>query len=180
MESEQNLSDELIMSKIYFIRGQKVMIDRDLAELYGTETKKLKQQVNRNLARFPERYMFELTPEEYEILRSQNVTSSEGHGGARYLPMVFTEHGVLQLSNVLKSERAIQVSLLIIDVFVKLREALSQHTELWLQIEQIKTKLNNQDKNMEIVFRYLDELLEHKYNPVLRKRIGYKPDELNE
>jgi phage regulator Rha-like protein len=113
--------DEMIVSKIHWIRGHKVMLDSDLAELYGVETKRLKEQVNRNSSRFPAHFMFELTKEENENLRLQNATL--GHGTySKYLPYAFTEHGVLMLSNVLKSDRAIQMSIKIIDVFVKLRE----------------------------------------------------------
>jgi phage regulator Rha-like protein len=175
-KNEPMLIDDLIISKIYLIRGLKVMLDGDLAELYGTETKKLKQQVKRNLNRFPNHYMFELTPEEYDSLRSQNVTLKRGEH-SKYLPYVFTEHGVLMLSNVLKSAIAIDVSIKIIDVFVRLRETLADQSELWLQIERIKGKLSNQDKNMEIVFRYLDELIEQRETLKPRKRMGYKPDD---
>lgn len=163
--------EEVILNKIYFIRNQKVMLDRDLAELYGVETKRLKEQVKRNIQRFPERFMFELTKQENEILRSHFATLRHGEH-SKYLPYAFTEHGVLMLSNVLKSEQAIGVSIRIIDVFVKLRESLLNNTELRLEIDRIKQKLDNQDKNMEIVFRYLDELLEHKETP--RNPIGYK------
>ena len=169
----QIIPDEVIMTKIFYIRGQKVMLDKDLAELYGTETKKLKQQVNRNLNRFPSHYMFELTKEENELLRSQNATLKKGEH-SKYLPFVFTEHGILMLSNVLKSERAVQVSIRIIDVFVRLREVYAEQTEVWLAIEKIKSKLDNQDKNMEIVFRYLDELIDKKPEAQRQKRIGYK------
>jgi hypothetical protein len=171
----QIIPDEVIMTKIFYIRGQKVMLDKDLAELYGTETKKLKQQVNRNLNRFPSHYMFELTKEENELLRSQNATLKKGEH-SKYLPFVFTEHGILMLSNVLKSESAVQVSIRIIDVFVRLREVYAEQTEVWLAIEKIKSKLDNQDKNMEIVFRYLDELIDKKENQPPRKTIGFKPD----
>jgi phage regulator Rha-like protein len=167
------IPDEVIMNKIYYIRGQKVMIDSDLAELYGVETKRLKEQVKRNIERFPERYMFELTKEEAEVSRSQNATLKRGEN-IKYLPYAFTEHGVLQLSNVLKSKKAIAVSLKIIDVFIQLREILANHTELRLEVEKIKRKLDNQDKNMEVVFKYLDELLEKKENPTPRIQIGYK------
>lgn len=173
----QIIPDEIIMNKIYYIRGQKVMLDKDLAELYGTETKKLKQQVNRNLNRFPKHYMFELSKQENELLRSQNATLKKGEH-SKYLPFVFTEHGILMLSNVLKSESAVQVSIRIIDVFVRLREAYTDQTEIWLAIEKIKSKLDNQDKNMEIIFRYLDELIDKKEEFKQRKRIGYKPDNL--
>jgi len=169
------IPDEVVMSKIYVIREQKVMLDSDLAELYGVETKRLKEQVKRNMERFPSQYMFELTDQEFAALRSQNATSKEGRGGSRYLPLVFTEHGVLQLSNVLKSVRAIEVSFKIIDVFVKLREMMTGNTTLKLEIEYIKKKVDNHDKNIELVFQYLDELLEKKEAaPVYRKTIGYK------
>ncbi|MBC7862774.1 MAG: ORF6N domain-containing protein [Bacteroidia bacterium] len=179
------IPDEVIMNKICFLRDQKVMLDQDLAELYQVETKRLKEQVKRNIERFPEKYMFELTEKEFAALRSQFATSKEGRGGTRYLPMVFTEHGVLQLSNVLKSSRAITVSFMIIDVFVKLREMLSNNMELRLEIEHIKKKVTNHDKNIELVFQYLDELLEKtekekkepKPMPNPRKMIGYKISE---
>lgn len=169
------IPSEVILNKIYHIRDLKVMLDSDLAELYGVETKRLKEQVKRNLERFPIQYMFELTDQEFLLLRSQNATSKERRGGTRYLPMVFTEHGVLQLANILKSKRAIEVSFKIIDVFVKLREMLFINANLQLEIEQIKKKLNNHDKNMEIIFQYLDELLEKKVEPpIIRESIGYK------
>lgn len=104
-QSVQVIPDEVLMSKIFQIRGQKVILDSVLAELYGVETKRLKEQVKRNIERFPDKYMFVLTENEFEVLRSQNATSKDGRGGTRYLPMVFTEHGVLQLSNVLKVQK---------------------------------------------------------------------------
>jgi hypothetical protein len=150
------------------------MLHADLAELYHVETKRLNEQVKRNIKRFPEKYMFELTQAEFNILRSQIATSKTGSGGTRYLPMAFTEHGVLQLSNVLKSDRAIEVSFKIIDVFVRLREILTNETELRLEIEQIKRRLDNYGKNMEVVFKYVDELQEKKENPEPRNPIGYQ------
>ena len=171
----QIIPDEIIMGKIFYIRGHKVMLDSDLAELYGVETKRLKEQVKRNINRFPERFMFELSRQENELLRSQNATLKKGEH-SKYLPFVFTEHGILMLSNVLKSESAVQVSIRIIDVFVRLREVYAEQTEVWLAIEKIKSKLDNQDKNMEIVFRYLDELIDKKDNQPPRKAIGFKPD----
>ncbi len=128
------IPDDVIVNKIFFIRGQKVMMDRDLAELYEVETKRLKEQVKRNIERFPKHFMFELTQQENEILRSQNATLRHGEH-SKYLPYAFTEHGVLMLSNVLKSERSVAVSIKIIDVFVKLRETLLANTELSLAIE---------------------------------------------
>ena len=155
------------------------MLDSDLAELYGVETKRLKEQVKRNSVRFPETYMFELTKEETEVLRSQFATSNTGRGGTRYLPMVFTEHGVLQLSNFLRSDKAIQMGFLIIDVFVKVRETLLENAELFSQMEEIRKKATGQEEQITLIFEYLkqfeqakQEALEHKN----RKKIGFKQD----
>lgn len=168
------IPDELVMNKIYFIRGQKVMLDNDLAELYNIETKRLKEQVKRNIERFPKHFMFELTKEEAEVSRSQIATLKRGEN-IKYLPYAFTEHGVLMLSNVLKSKQAIAVSIKIIDIFVRLREELLINTELRLAIEQIRKKTDNNSKNIEVVFQYLDELLaKKKKNTKPRKLIGYK------
>ncbi|MBC6110651.1 ORF6N domain-containing protein [Pedobacter fastidiosus] len=165
------IPNEVIVNKIYLFRGVKVMLDSDLAELFGVETRQLKQQVRRNIERFPEHFMFELTKEENEVLRSQFVTLEKGKY-SKYLPFAFSEHGILQLSNVLKSKRAIEVSIKIIDVFVQLRTMVLSNTEIRLEVEKIKKKVNNQDKNIEVIFRYFDELLEQKAQP--RKEIGYK------
>ena len=171
-ESSLIVPDEVVMNKIYVIRNQKVMLDIDLAGLYQVETKVLNQQVKRNLKRFPDDFMFQLTQSEFENLKSQFVTSS--WGGKRKLPLVFTEQGVAMLSGILNSDRAIAVNIQIMRIFTRVRQMLTDNTELRLDIEKIKKKLDNQDKNMEIVFRYLDELLEKKENPVPRTKIGYK------
>ena len=154
------------------IPDEKVMLDRDLAQLYHVETKVLKQAVRRNLDRFPNDFMFELSIEEFTILRSQFVTSS--WGGARYVPMAFAEQGVAMLSSVLKSKQAIHVNIQIMRVFTRMREMLTDTLSLKLDIEEIKKKLENQDKNIELVFSYLDELIEKKDNPESRKRVGFK------
>jgi hypothetical protein len=148
------------------------MLDRDLALLYEVETKKINQQVKRNISRFPENFMFQLDETEYENLKSQIVTSS--WGGTRKLPYVFTEHGILQLANVLRSERATQVSIKIIEIFVSLRELLTDRLNAKLELEQIKKKLVNHDKNIELVFSYLDELIEKREEKTERTKIGYK------
>ncbi len=172
MGEELIITEEFIMSKILLIRDQKVMIDSDLAVLYGVETKQLKRQVRRNIERFPEDFMFELTAIEIEILRSQFGTSS--WGGTRYVPMAFTEQGVAMLSSVLNSPAAIKVNIQIIRVFTKIRELLTETLNVKLEIEHIKKKLINHDKNIELVFSYLDEMMEKQENKVERIKIGYK------
>ena len=166
------LSEETIANKIYFIRNQKVMLDADLSELYSIETKRLNEQVKRNISRFPEDFMFQLTELEFQNLKSQFATSS--WGGTRKLPYAFTEHGVLMLSSVLKSDKAIQVNIQIMRIFTKVRQMLLDTTELKIDILQIQKKLENHDKNIELVFSYLDELIEKKENEPPRPTIGYK------
>jgi len=148
------------------------MMDRDLAELYEVETRALNQAVSRNLARFPEEFMFQLSPGEFEILISQIVTSS--WGGTRKMPFAFTEYGVAMLSSVLRSKRAIKVNIQIMLVFSRIREMLIDSLRIKLDIEEIKKRLHNQDQNLELVFSYLDELIEKQENPPPRNRIGYK------
>jgi hypothetical protein len=176
MGKEIIVSEEVITGKIYVIRGQKVMMDRDLAELYQVETKQLKRQVRRNIERFPEDFMFELNKLELQNWRSQFGTSNASDKmGLRYAPMVFTEQGVAMLSSVLSSPTAIRVNIQIIRVFTKIMEVLTDNLNLKLGIEQIKKKLSNQSKNIELVFEYLDELnskLERPKRP--RTKIGYK------
>ncbi len=174
MSAEILIPEEVITSKIFYIRNQKVMLDRDLAELYGVETKVLKQAVRRNLKRFPEDFMFEMSSAEFQNWRSQFVTSKEDKQGLRYAPFCFTEQGVTMLSCILNSERAIDVNIKIIRVFVKLREMLNDTLGLKLEIEDIKKKISNHSKNIELVFNYLDELMEKKENPSSRDKIGYK------
>ncbi len=172
----QNLiiSEETISDKIYFIRNQKVMLDRDLAMLYGIETKRLKEQVKRNISRFPEDFMFELTRDEFANWRSQIATSNSDKMGLRYVPMAFTEHGVLMLSSVLNSYKAIQTNIQIMRIFTKVRQMLLDTTDLKIDIMQIQKKLENHDKNIELVFSYLDELTDKKENTKPRTKIGYK------
>lgn len=171
MDSKHILSEETIANTIYYIRNQKVMLDRDLATLYGIETKRLNEQVKRNLSRFPEDFMFQLTENEFQNLKSQIATSS--WGGTRKLPYAFTEHGVLMLSSVLNSEKAIQTNIQIMRIFTKVRQMLLDTTEMKLDIVQIQKKLENQGKNIELVFSYLDELTEKKEEKP-RTKIGYK------
>jgi hypothetical protein len=171
------LTDEKISSKIYLLRGKRVMLDFDLAELYGVETKQLKRQVRRNLSRFPEDFMLQFTPEEYQILRSQFGTSS--WGGSRYLPFAFTEQGVAMLSTVLISEAAIQVSIQIIRVFTRMREFLFENKDVFLKLANYEKKflkhdkkLSKHEKEIQIIFNALKRLLNPSVEP--RKRIGYR------
>lgn len=175
-KNESLITDEQVLNKIYVIREQKVMLDEDLAVLYGVSTKRLNEQVLRNNSRFPEDFMFKLTDQEYETLRSQFATSKRG--GRRYLPNVFTEHGVLMLSSILNSQQAIEVNIQIMRIFTRIRQTFLNNTELRLEMEKIKIKLDNQDKNMETVFRYLNGLIEKNTESKPRKRIGYKSDNI--
>nr|WP_262497104.1 ORF6N domain-containing protein [Pedobacter panaciterrae] len=160
---------------MYLVRGYKVMLDRDLAEMYGVETRTLNQAIKRNEKRFPDDFMFQMTSEELSDWKSQNVISNKEKMGLRKPPNVFTEQGVAMLSSVLNSETAIEVNIEIIRTFTRIRQMLSKHIELRLEVEKIKKKLDNQDKNMEVVFQYLDELLEKKDQPKPeRKSMGYK------
>jgi hypothetical protein len=170
--TQMAIPDEIISSKIYLIRDKKVMLDEDLAELYGVTTGYLNKAVKRNISRFPDDFMFQLTKAEFEILIFQIGTSS--WGGRRTLPYAFTEQGVAMLSGVLNSERAIKVNIQIMRVFTKVREILMDNMSIRLEIEEIKKKLTNQDKNIELIFSYLDELIEKHDNPKPRKAIGYK------
>jgi len=179
METQNVLTvtEGLIIHKIYVIRNQKVMLDSDLAELYQVDTKRLNEQVKRNSKRFPEDFMFQITANEFANLKSQIATSS--WGGKRKLPLVFTEQGVAILSGILSSDRAISVNIAIMRIFTKIRQALSDNTELRLAIEEIRRKTENNTKNIEVVFQYLDELLDKKSDPknsILKQReqIGYK------
>ncbi len=173
------IPEEVIMSKIYFIRGQKVMIDRDLAEFYGVQTKVLKQAVKRNIERFPEDFMFEMTKEEFEDWRSQFVTSKSDMMGLRYAPFCFTNIGVPQLSTVLKSKKAIMINLQIMRVFNKMMVMLATQKEILQKLEQLQRNDIEQDKKIMLIFEYLKQFEEAKQlqsNQENRKRIGFKGD----
>jgi hypothetical protein len=167
-----SIPETQVTSKIYIVRNKKIMLDRDLAELYEVETRVLNQAVSRNMERFPGEFMFQLTQEEFEILKSQIVTSS--WGGTRKIPFAFTEYGVAMLSSILRSKWAIQVNIQIMLVFSKIREMMLDTLGMKLDIEEIKRRLSNQDKNLELVFSYLDELIEKKESPGPRRPIGFK------
>jgi hypothetical protein len=167
---DQLMTDELILNKIYFVRKQKVMLDEDLAALYQVTTGNLNKAVARNIKRFPLDFLFRLTDEEFKNLLFQNGIAS--WGGRRQAPNAFTESGVLS------SDRAINVNIQIMRIFTRIRQMVIDHSELRVEMEKVKTKLDKQDKNMEVVFRCLDELMNQKVEPAPRKRIGYKSYDL--
>jgi len=168
-----SVSVQLIERRIYLIRGQKVMLDFDLAELYGESTKRLNQQVTRNKKRFPEDFMFRLTKQEAESLRLQFATSNIGRGGRRYLPYVFTEQGVAMLSSVLNSEQAIEVNVAIMRAFVRLRQMLDTNEELNRKFAAVIRKLSTHDKYFRVVFDELKKLTEEP-PPSSGRQIGFK------
>ena len=147
---------ERIENKIYLIRGQKVMLDFHLADLYGAETKQLKRQVKRNIGRFPADFMIQLTKEEAKILRCQIGASS--WGGSRYLPYAFTEHGILMLSSVLNSERAIHVNIAIMRAFVKLKQVLATHKELAEKLKELEGEVGKHNKLIIEIFEIIKQL----------------------
>lgn len=170
------VSQEMISSKIYIIRNKKVLLDRDLAQLYGVSTKVLNQAVQRNRKRFPDDFMFQLNKQEYVSLRSQIVTSNRG--GQRYLPYVFTEQGVAMLSGVLQSDRAIKVNIQIMRTFTQLRHFLSTHRDIQQKIEEILQvhgrKLKEHDEQIKIIFEAINQLLQPPEEP--KKKYGFLAD----
>jgi len=165
---------EVIERRIYLVRLQKVMLDSDLARLYEVPTKVFNQAVKRNLERFPEDFMFQLTSSEAGSLRSQSVTSKTGRGGSRYLPFVFTEHGVAMLSSVLKSKRAVQMNILIVRAFVKLREMFSTHKAWAARLEKLES---NQRRHASVINILAEEIQDLKHPPAPpSRRIGFNPD----
>jgi hypothetical protein len=171
------VNENLVISKIYLIRGLKVMIDQDLAEMYGVETRRLNEQVKRNRIRFPKEFIFKLTRKEYENLMSQNATSS--WGGRRQMPYAFTEYGLVMLSGILNSKIAVQVNIRITKAYVKLREVLLTHKDLLLKLEVLEKKVMKQDQRSEkqaeeilVIFNALKELLNPESKP--RRKIGFK------
>jgi hypothetical protein len=168
MENLAIIKEESIANHIYFIRGQNIILDFDLASLYGVETRALKQAVKRNIARFPDDFMFELSPTEIDFVVSQNVIPSKKYlGGA--VPFAFTEQGVAMLSGVLKSSRAIQVNIAIMRAFVQLKKLISTHKDIVNKINELEERYDEQFK---LIFTALRQLIQKENEP--RKRIGYK------
>jgi hypothetical protein len=160
-----------IASLIYMIRGKKVLLDADLAGLYGVEVRALNQAVRRNERRFPRDFVIQLTAKENRALRSQIVISEEGRGGRRYLPYAFTEHGAIMAATVLNSPRAVQMSIFVVRAFVRLRELLATHKALAAKLAELEQRMETQDKNIEEIIRAIRVLTRPPMRPA--RRIGF-------
>jgi hypothetical protein len=159
-------------SKIFVLRGQRVILDSDLAELYGVQVRHLNQQVKRNAKRFPLAFRFQLSPHEWKILRSQNVISSEGHGGARYRPYAFTEHGAIMAATVVNSERAIEMSVFVVLAFVRMRRAIAGNRNILTKLAELERRLESHDTDIQDLMEAIRELM----SPAepTRSRIGFE------
>jgi ORF6N domain len=176
-ELQELVVEQKILNRIYVIRGEKIMLDKDLAEMFGIETRVLKQAVKRNMERFPKDFMFEMTVKEIDGMVSQNVIPSKSYfGGAK--PFCFTEQGVTMLSCILNSKTAIEVNLRVVRVFVKMREFALTHKEILLQLSKLEKEVKGNSKDIENIFLVLKELLAKEAKPKPRKRIGFKPDDI--
>lgn len=174
------LPEEVVLSKIYLIRGKKVMLDRDLASLYGIETRRLKEQVRRNIERFPDDFMFELTNEELQFFRVEYGETSREIMGLRISPFAFTEHGILMLASVLNSNRAIQINIQIVRIFNRMREMLQAHSEMIDELGQIKSQLSEHENKFLLIMEYLKQFEQAKQQELEqhnRPRIGFKKPE---
>lgn len=174
MEKQSIIPVERIQQSIYYLRGEKVMLDEDLAGLYGVDTKVLNQAVKRNIERFPSDFMFQLTAKETERLRSQIVTSKEGRGGRRYNPYAFTEQGVAMLSSVLRSKQAVEVNIAIMRTFVHLRKIMADNSLLRSRIEMLEKKDSHRDAQIQRIFDVLSEMIAEEDKP--KKQIGYQSE----
>jgi len=168
------LFEEQILSKIYNIRGEKVMLDRDLADLYGVETKVLKQAVKRNIERFPKDFMFQMNTREFEQWKRDIVLSKADRQGLRYYPFCFTEQGVTMLSCILNSKTAVAVNIKVIRVFVKIRQYAQTHKEILIQLSKLEKVVKSHSRDIENIFLVLKELIDKQTNPVRRNKIGFK------
>ena len=177
MENSEDLitlPEEAVIRKIYWIRGCKVMLDFDLAQLYGIEVKRLKEAVRRNIKRFPPDFLYELSESEHQPLRSQIATLKRGEH-SKYLPFAFTEQGVAMLSGILNSDRAIQVNIAIMRAFVQLRRFLESNKELAIKMEELEKAVAGHDEKINLIFKAIKQLIEKKDEPTpSRKPIGYK------
>jgi hypothetical protein len=176
-KSKLMIPDEIVMNKIYIMRDLRIMVDRDLAELYGVETKRLKEAVRRNMQRFPSDFMFEMNDEEFRNWRTQFASSNSDVMGLRHHPFCFTEQGVTMLSCILNSERAIAVNIQIIRIFTKMRELLLTNKEVLLQLEMLEKQVLKNKIDIQSIFSALRQLINP--GPKPRKQMGFKPEETN-
>ena len=174
MKAKSLIPSESLINKILVIRNQKVILDRDLANLYNAETRALKQAVRRNIKRFPKDFMFQLSKEEFNNWRSQTVMSKSEEKGLRHLPFAFTEQGVAMLSSVLKSERAIEVNILIMRAFVKLREIISTHKNVADKLKELEDKFKDHDDQITQIIQVINQLMTPPDPP--KKKIGFTLD----
>jgi len=166
--------DELIMNKIIMIRGQKVMLSNDLSELYGVTTKRLNEQVKRNIKRFPKNFLFQLTRQEKDKVVA-NCDHLQSLKYSPYLPYVFTEHGTVMLANILNSNRAIQASIRIVEIYIKMREHILTDKDLLLKMEQLEKRVGKQDEKIALVFEYLKKFIDVQDKP--KKQVGFKRED---
>jgi len=166
--------ERAVESRILTIRGQRVILDRDLAALYEVPVKRLNEQVKRNRERFPEDFVFRLTGKEFQVLRSQNATSSLGHGGRRYAPYVFTEHGAIMAASVLNFPRAIEMSVFVVRAFVRLREVLGTNKELAVKIAELERRLETHDTAIRGIIAAIKQLMQPATRP--QRKIGFQSD----
>ena len=172
VETQQSLVPiEMIVRSILVLRGQRVILDADLARLYGVTTGRLNQQVRRNPDRFPTDFVFDLREDEFDNLMLQNATSSSGHGGRRKLPMAFTEHGALMAASVLNSPRAVEVSVYVVRAFVRMREMLATHAELSHKLAELESRVGGHDEDISAIMEAIRQLLSPPDPP--RRRIGF-------
>ncbi|HEX9198205.1 MAG TPA: ORF6N domain-containing protein [Acidobacteriaceae bacterium] len=174
MTRESALAAKPIESQIFLIRGQKVILDAELAALYGVEVRALNQAVKRNEARFPLDFVFHLTAEENEALKSQTVTSKSRRGGRRYAPYAFTEHGAIMAASVLNSPRAVEISIFVVRAFLRLRETLATHRALATKLAELEQRLETHDNEIEEIIKAINELAMPPEKPA--QQIGFRPN----
>ncbi|HEY6769405.1 MAG TPA: ORF6N domain-containing protein [Candidatus Sulfotelmatobacter sp.] len=167
----------VVESQVIFLRHQRVILDEQLAKLYGVSVKRLNEQIKRNRERFPSDFMFQLTAEERDVLRSQIATSKTGSGGRRYTPYAFTEHGAIMAATVLNSDEAVAMSVFVVRAFVRLREMLATNRRLAIKIDELENRINDGDRVIGDIIRAIRKLLSTKRSP--RRRIGFQLPDLN-
>lgn len=178
MAKTANVMIRKVDSRIFVLRGQRVILDTDLAELYGVKVRHLNQQVKRNAKRFPLAFVFQLSAHEFKILRSQNVISSEGHGGTRYLPYVFTEHGTIMAATVLNSKRAIEMSVFVVLAFVRMRRAIAGNRQILTKLAELERRLEGHDTDIRGLMEAILELMSP--SEPTRTHIGFEaPSDAN-